>query len=166
MVRRRAWETRGLAAIFDALMFLAAMVALCSIFPFMGDRGEDEGIDRAGYVAKVHSVLLRLTLEIIGEGEAATDAHVRVLELVRRDEHVPSRWRLPIWAEANVTSILQGLMGPGWSFEWCMAMGQDLSVLAASGGVPMGQEVFSSDIGHWDAGLDQRVEFILKGWRT
>jgi hypothetical protein len=47
-----------------------------------------------------------------------------------------------------------------------MAMGQDLSVLAASGGVPMGQEVFSSDIGHWDAGLDQRVEFILKAWRT
>lgn len=147
-------------------MFLAAMIALCSIFPFMGDRGEDEGIDHAGFIAKVHSVLLRMTLEITGEGEAATDAHVRVLELVLRDEHVPSRWRLPAWAEANVTSILHGLLGPGWNFEWCMAMGQVPSVLAASGGVPLGQEVFSSTIGHWDSGFGQRVECIMKAWRT
>ena len=119
----------GMAALFDALMFLSVMsvVSVTVLLAFSPGHAVDENVQT--YVQKCHSVLLGTTLRNWSESSdrymPVSDAIVTLLFV---KEPIPER------IHSEIDMILQGLFQPQYLAQWkcslddsCLVFGFDLS---------------------------------------
>lgn len=125
VMRRRS----GVAALFDALMFLSVMsvVSVTVLVAFSPARDDADGPQ--SYVQKCHDVLLGTTLRSWSESSAkfmpVSDAISTLLYLKKMP---PER------IQTEIDQILQGLFQPQYEAQWkctsgetCFVFGSDLS---------------------------------------
>lgn len=113
-----------MAALFDAWMFLTAMVALGSLMVFSGAGQQGEAGSASLDLDAVHRTLLRVTVQEEG------GAQVRLSETILGQGEC---WALPPRAQAVASQVLRGLLGPGWSYRWSLDHQGTEWMLASSG---------------------------------
>lgn len=160
-------DCRGLASLFDAFMFLAAMMAVCGslcLWSYQGDRSD--GSDMQSRVQRAHEVLLSSALQLKenGSGPDASSPWVRIPSLVIVSPEGDGR-HLVGWAIGAIEIVIQELLGPGWGFEWSWSGGDARNVLVAVGALPPGADLYASSIGSAGAELGDG-HFLLSAWRA
>lgn len=127
VLRARRWTRSGMAAIFDALMFLTA-VSVVSVSAVLlaseRDDASDEGIQRLAEGA--HVTFLRATVLLPGDGadrKGSPPIPVGSLlpTLIAYDEGGDAD--LPSWLEMEARQLLDGLLSPRFHYSWSVSCG-------------------------------------------
>jgi hypothetical protein len=117
---RRIRTRGGMAALFDALMFLSVMsvVSVTVLVAFSPGRSGDD--DTQSYLQKCHSVLLGMTLRSWSSSLSSerlmpvSDAIATILAV---DKPLPDRIR------TEIDAMLRGLFEPKYQAEWSCTLG-------------------------------------------
>jgi hypothetical protein len=115
---RRIKDRKGMAALFDALMFLSVMsvVSVAVLAAFTPDRSGDD--DTQSYVQKCHSVLLGMTLRSwSNSSQRLMPVSDAIAALLAVDKPLPDRIR------TEIDAMIVGLFEPQFQAQWSCTMG-------------------------------------------
>jgi hypothetical protein len=138
---RRKSDRKGMAALFDALMFLSVMsvVSVTVLVAFAPTRPGDN--DTQSYVQKCHSVLLGTTLRSWSDSSARlmpiSDAIAALLAIGKP---------LPDRISSEIGAMLRGLFEPQFRAEWTCTLGDSHLVFGSGLDNATGGNVFVSTL--------------------
>lgn len=138
---RRMSGRQGMAALFDALMFLSVMsvVSVTVLAAFTPDRAGDD--DTQSYVQKCHSVLLGTTLRSWSNySERLMPVSDAIATLLAVHKPLPDRIR------TEIEATLRGLCEPQYLAEWSCALGGSRMVFGSNLNNGTDGEVFVSNL--------------------
>jgi hypothetical protein len=140
-MKRSHRNRSGMAALFDALMFLCVMsvISVTVLVAFAPAHATDRNVQ--SYVQKCHSVLLGTTLRSWSE---SSDRLMPVSDAIATLLFVKTP--LPDRIRAEVEMMLQGLFLPQFAAEWKCSMGDSCFVFGACVGNATGSNVFVSTL--------------------
>jgi hypothetical protein len=164
-VKARKNDRRALASIMDAFMFLLAMIALGAFLVGSSDEGgEMPEDDWQVLVDRTHAVIASITLKLPDdEGYDETAPCVEITSLIQLQagrEYLG----LPGWAVTQARTVIAGLLGSGWGFEWVIICGEMRHVLVSSNASTIATEVFASSIGGSGENGGE-YDLMLRAWR-
>jgi hypothetical protein len=140
-MKRWHGASSGMAALFDALMFLSVMsvISVTVLVAFTPAHGTDRNVQ--SYVQKCHSVLLSTTLRSWSESSEKTmpvsDAIATLLFI---------KTPLPDRIRSEIEMMLQGLFLPQFAAEWRCSMGNSSFVFGGCDGNSTGGNIFVSTL--------------------
>lgn len=144
-------DRRGMAAMFDALMFLAvaSIVSVALLGAFSGAAGpQDQAVQEK--VEAAHLVLLRSTLAG-GSGDNITVLEMTAAEVADRAQG----------SSLDMAAEALPLLLPGMGFEWRVECGER-TLVTSSSGPPAGSDIYCSQV---DMGMPWgQVVFRLRAW--
>jgi hypothetical protein len=152
-----------MASIMDAFMFLMAMVALSAFL--YNEQGQQVATDEEaqGRVERSLAVLVSITLEVpSSDGSQGDNPSIELLSLIQPNGAGNESY-LPQWAVPQVRSIITGLLGSGWSYEWSVNCDEYQTILISEGYCPDSAEIFASMIEWSSYGVIWML--TLKAWR-
>jgi hypothetical protein len=138
---RRKSDRKGMAALFDALMFLSVMsvVSVTVLVAFAPTRPGDN--DTQSYVQKCHSVLLGTTLRSWSDSSArlmpVSDAIAALLAIGKP---------LPDRISSEIGAMLRGMFEPQFRAEWRCTLGDSHLVFGSRLDNATGGNVFVSTL--------------------
>ena len=141
MIGRSVRDRSGMAALFDALMFLSVMaVVSVAVLVAFTPRSSADG-DVQSYVERCQAVLLGTTLHSWSEGsERLMPISDAISSLLLLKKPLPER------IHSEIGTILDGLFQPQYRAEWACTSGNSCFVFGEELGTGTNQDSFVSSM--------------------
>jgi len=167
--RTRISLKHGMAATFDALLFLTAvsvvvMTAILLSAPIIEDADEQAQT----LVERTHLMLFRLTIQPALGGNGTGDPggpFVSVSSVVVGIfDSAPGKVTIPAWLNSTIAMVLSATLEPRYSYIWTLSNGRSENILANPGhSPPSGGNIFVSCLG---LGGDPGIRSTLAAWSS
>jgi hypothetical protein len=169
MVNRARIATKhGMAAMFDALLFLTAVSVVAVTTIILSALPTEEADAQVQQLAdRTHLVLCRMSVQPLGLDNASDDdpdaPHVMVGTIVvSLFSEAGAKGTLPTWLNSTLAKMLGEILGPRYFYRWMVSDGRSALSLASVGAPqPSDGEVFVSSL---EMGGDPPIRSTLSIW--